>query len=645
MKKNKFLFLISIFIPLLVILLHIFNIGKVLDLKILDWKFRLRGQRSLSDKVFIVAIGDESVSPEGVGRWPWRRAYIASFLNWIQPYKPESVVLDILFTEPSEDFPNDDQLLAGQASFAKNFYFPFFCIPESEEESKGYREELQPVNKELIEKIELASTSDFKNAEFIEARYLVMPIPKFSARTKGSGYVNAFPDNDGVTRRIPLVMSYKGKVIPNVAFDAVLNYLKADKKDITIKPGKHIKLRTQEREISIPIDKKGQMLVNHAGGFDPDVIPMASFVGIIASHDATSRGKKPPVDLKKLKNRIVFLGLTATGTADLRPTPFTSLFPMVGFLATATSNILNNEFLIPSPIWINFLLILTAGLLASLITIRFKAVPSALLNISFILVFFVVSFLLFKRNYVINDFYIFASVLLSYAGVTIYRFTGEEKEKKAIRNMFQRYVSSQVVDTILEHPDEIRLGGERRVLSIFFSDIRGFTSMSEKLNPEQVVGILNEYLTEMIDIIFKFKGTLDKFMGDAIMAIWGAPAGQKNHAELAVRAAFEMKKKMESLHAKWEKEGKVKISVGMGINTGEVVVGNMGSDQFADYTAIGDNVNLAARLEENAAGGQIIISESTYEQVKDIVEVKKLAPLKVKGKEKPVNVYEVKNLK
>jgi len=207
--------------------------------------------------------------------------------------------------------------------------------------------------------------------------------------------------------------------------------------------------------------------------------------------------------------------------------------------------------------------------------------------------------------------------------------------------MFQRYVSSQVVDELIKNPDMLKLGGQRKYLSVFFSDIRGFTSMSEKMEPEEVVQLLNEYLTEMTKIIFQFQGTLDKFIGDAVMAFWGAPKYFPNHAELAVRAAVEMQKKVTELCEKWAIEGRKKIGIGMGVNTGDVVIGNMGSQNFADYTVIGDNVNLAARLEENAKAGQILISQSTYDEIKDIVKVTKLEPLRVKGKEKAVQVYEV----
>ncbi len=219
------------------------------------------------------------------------------------------------------------------------------------------------------------------------------------------------------------------------------------------------------------------------------------------------------------------------------------------------------------------------------------------------------------------------------------------KEGEFVKSTFQKYVSRSVVDQLIDNPDLVKLGGERKRLSIFFSDIRGFTSMSEKMEPEEVVGLLNEYLTKMTEIIFEFSGTLDKFIGDAIMAIWGAPVDQPDHAERAVLAAIKMQEAISELQKKWEKEGQKVIHIGMGVNTGDVVVGNMGANIRMDYTSIGDDVNLAARLEENAKGEQILISHPTYERVQDLVEVKELEPLKVKGKEKTIKVYEVHGLK
>ncbi len=218
-------------------------------------------------------------------------------------------------------------------------------------------------------------------------------------------------------------------------------------------------------------------------------------------------------------------------------------------------------------------------------------------------------------------------------------------EKEVLKGAFSKYVTKSVVDRILQHQDGLKLGGEKKQVTIFFSDIRGFTPMSEALTAEEVVHILNEYFTAMTAIIFKYEGTLDKFMGDAIMAIYGAPIDMPDHAERAVLAAVEMSQKMQELQAKWRMEGKREVNIGIGINTGEVVVGNIGSMQRMEYTAIGDNVNLTQRLESVAEKGQILISSATYEQVKHRIVAKMLDPIKVKGKAEKVIAYQVEGLK
>ncbi len=219
------------------------------------------------------------------------------------------------------------------------------------------------------------------------------------------------------------------------------------------------------------------------------------------------------------------------------------------------------------------------------------------------------------------------------------------REKEVIKGAFSKYVTKSVVDRILQHQDGLKLGGEKKVITIFFSDIRGFTPMSEVLSAEEVVHLLNEYFTAMTSIIFKYEGTLDKFMGDAIMAVYGAPIDMPDHAERAVLAALEMSEKMKELQAKWKMEGKREVNIGIGINTGEAVVGNIGSNERMEYTAIGDNVNLTQRLESVAEKGQILISAATYERVKHKVNATMLDPIKVKGKAEKVIAYSVESLK
>ncbi len=614
-------------ITLTAALFSVFGILKTLEYKTQDFRFHIKGERRGSERVRIICMGDESISDKALGRWPWRRRYHAIILNIFSKYKPAEVMYDVLFTEQS-DYDEDDRILAEQLKKLK-VYFPMFCIID-----KGEAKEIEnPFQKMLLNRIALPGEV---NDSLLNAVELVLPISRFAPGVAGSGYANAVPDADGTTRRVALLIQYKGKMYPHIAFIMAIHYIGAEWKDLVIKPGKYIKVKKSKvGSFKIPLDKNNQMLLNYPGGIE-SYNPM-SFLEVIDSYRTDPSCKK----LSELKDKVIFVGLTATGTVDLRPTPFAPLFPMVGVVAATFANIVDKNFLIVAPDVLNFLMVLFIGFLITAISPKFKPLKGAFLSAASILVWCVISYVLFTKRVVIPVFYPVSAGLFSFLGITVYRFATEEKEKKFIKSTFQRYVSSQIVDELIENPEMLALGGQKRYLTVFFSDIRGFTSMSEKMTPEEVVRVLNEYLTEMTEVIFKYNGTLDKFIGDAVMAIWGAPKFFPNHAELALRAAVEMQKKVRELCARWAEQGRHQIGIGMGINTGDVVSGNMGSATFADYTVIGDNVNLSARLEENAKAGQILISEATFNEVKDIVKVKKLAPLTVKGKEKPVQVYEV----
>jgi adenylate cyclase len=246
-------------------------------------------------------------------------------------------------------------------------------------------------------------------------------------------------------------------------------------------------------------------------------------------------------------------------------------------------------------------------------------------------------------------FYPMVAVAATHVPITVYRALTEERQRLFIKRAFQQYVPSRVVERVVADPRLLRFGGERRDLTILFSDIRSFTTYSEKHDPGQVVEVLREYLTGMVETVFRQEGTLDKFIGDAVMAIFGAPVTQADHALRACRAALEMQVELRRLHAKWKAEGKDVFNMGIGINTGEVIVGNLGSEQRFEYTVIGDPVNLAARLEslnkEYPQASGIIISESTYLLVQEQVTARRLGEVTVKGKLKPVEVYELLGLR
>jgi len=236
------------------------------------------------------------------------------------------------------------------------------------------------------------------------------------------------------------------------------------------------------------------------------------------------------------------------------------------------------------------------------------------------------------------------SVIFSFGGLATYRGVVEERRARTTRQMFSRYVSKQIVEEIMKNPDAVALGGELKEVTILFSDVRGFTAMSEKLSAPQVVEVLNEYLTAMVDIVMAHNGTLDKYVGDAIMAVWGSPLYEPKHKENALRTAVQMMEVLQELQAKWQAEGKPHIDIGIGLNTGHVVAGNMGHPDFKmDYTVIGDDVNLAARMESanKEMKSHILITGSSYEGCEHLVDVIKHEPIHVKGKEASIEVYEV----
>jgi adenylate cyclase len=243
----------------------------------------------------------------------------------------------------------------------------------------------------------------------------------------------------------------------------------------------------------------------------------------------------------------------------------------------------------------------------------------------------------------VNVVYPLLGLFLTYTSLTVYHFMTEERERKKIKGAFSYYVSKSVMNEMLQHPDRLKLGGDKKDLTVLFSDIRGFTSISEGMSPEELVTLLNEYLTVMTDIVFKYEGTLDKYIGDAIMAIYGAPIVRQNHPASACQSALHMMRELETLNKRWLSEGKKPVDIGIGINTGLMMVGNMGSEQRFDYTVMGDAVNLASRLEgaNKEYKSHILISETTYDRVKAEFVCMEVDTIRVVGKNIPVRIYQL----
>lgn len=499
---------------------------------------------------------------------------------------------------------------------------------------------------------------DYNNKNFFTAIEVSPPILPLTNSMKQAGFLNAIPDKDGVLRKVPLFIRYKEKLYPHIALWILADLWQTDLKNI-------------------PTDKNGSLLINWQGKWNdsfrhiscssiyrlwqlennlkynlqlsPEELELGGLEKSLAEDKQKLQEAKVKLQ-KEIKGSICLIGLTAPGTHDYNPIPLQPDYPMLGTHANILNTILQGKFLKQINPQINLTIILSLSLLIGLGISFLPPIQSLIFTAGVSCLYCLVSSLLFNwQGLLIDIIKPLSAILLSYAGINSYNFATEAKEKRWIRKAFGHYVSKNIMEEILKDPSKLKLGGQRKILTVLFSDIRGFTTYSEKHEPEEVTAILNEYLNEMTEVVFKHNGTLDKYVGDEIMAIFGAPSAQEqtDHAQRAVLTALEMMEKLKQLQEKWLKEGKEPFDIGIGINTGPMLVGNMGSTERMDYTVIGDSVNLGARIEAltRQYNNHIIIGEATYDYVKDLVEVKKLDEVKVKGKEKPALIYEVLGLK
>jgi adenylate cyclase len=360
--------------------------------------------------------------------------------------------------------------------------------------------------------------------------------------------------------------------------------------------------------------------------------------------------RKVPEDA--LRDRIVFVGTTAAGTYDLRVTPVSPVLPGVEKHAAVAENLMTGRFL-RRPDWIELVeaaAVLVLPFALAWLLPRLRPLPSFGAVLGCWGALFLGVHLAFRGGLWLPLVYPTLAIGLTFVGITVYRLWTEERQRLWIKRAFQRFVSPEVVEQLVADPASLKFGGEVRTLTVLFSDIRDFTTYTERHQAQEVVQMLREYLTRMVDRILEHQGTLDKFIGDAIMALFGAPIPQDDHADRACRAALAMLDELDRLQARWISEGREPFRIGIGVNTGEVVVGNLGSEQLFDYTVVGDPVNLGARLEslnkEYQPKRPIIISEFTYAALrhKEAFEVHRLGEVVVKGKTRPVTVYELRGL-
>lgn len=623
---------------------------KSLDYRIVDYMLAVRGPEPTTGEVVVVDLDEKSL--QAVGQWPWPRNVFGDMVRQIGAAKPRAVGFDIVFAEPDRTSPSrfvdffkpylkpDAQLPAdaldndaalglamkeaptvlgyifqlendGMKRFGADAPFPEFQTPVADIKAK-----LGPIRLE------------------VETAY--RPILNVAGVTNGEkteGFFNAMPDSSGSVRLVPLLFHYEGVLYPSLALEMLRLGLDIPPAKVGPAVGRQGLAGITLGDRFIPTDEHGNIYVNYRG-------PGRTFKYVSAVD--VLRGRVQP---RLLQGKYVLVGTSTQGLRDLRTTPFSLDFPGVEIHATVIDNVLQNNSFRNDPFIERaaiLILIVFGGLLLTALLAFSGPEVSGIAGILVTVCTVLGNYYFFFRNQqIIGIAYPLLTLLAVFLVVTFFNYLFEGRQKRYIRHAFGRYLSPELVGQLAKNPEKLNLGGEEKELSVQFSDIRGFTTFSEQLTAHEQGAFLNEYLTPMTDIIMANKGYVDKYIGDAIMAIWGAPVEDDQHALHAVHSAVSMMARLTELRKGWDARHLPPVDIGIGINTGPMRVGNMGSEQRFNYTVMGDNVNQASRLEglNKDYGTNILIAEATYLAVKDAFFCRIVDFAKPKGKTVPVKIY------
>ena len=545
--------------------------------------------------IIIVSIDSESINK--IGQWPWPREVFGKALLELQKNPPSTASIDVIFSESSRYGNSDDAALAQALN---KISFPVILPVEA-----------QPL---ILEKDNLPAAGKF-----------LKPLPELElTKSVTLGHVNLVLDADGVARRFPLKIG---------DFNA-MPYEIAKKSGLEI-PGEENLVNINRIVFSSPTGS----------------IRRVPFWRVLEDNVPRSQSDRDPGlnglgTGELLKDKIVLIGVTAADLHDEKPTPFSRGTQMSGVEIQA--NILNmlvsGYRLAPLNFSATFLWIFAAAFFSEAVFLILKGALWPLLgNIFLGFIYSATAVFLFDKGTAVNLIHLNFAWILSTAGLLSYRYFASEKGRWEMKALFSKYVSKDVLEEILKNPGKVKLGGEGREVTVFFSDVKGFTTLSEKSTPQELVGVMNEYFTLMTEEVLKRGGVLDKYIGDAIMAFWGAPIDDEQQADHALQAAIGMTEKLKTLNVKLKKSGKPEIGMRIGIYTGPALAGNIGSELRLNYTVMGDTVNVASRLEgiNKEYGTQIIIGENTKNQLKGSYNLKKLGSVTVKGREEPLNIYTI----
>lgn len=627
---------------------------QAVELKTYDWRLVHTARPATARREIALVEIDEfslrNLQPY-VGRWPWPRVVHGMLLDYLSRAPARVIAYDVNFAE---------------ADTRKGFDFGSSTLSGAESDQQFVDSVKAAGNVILLadatyEAAE-GTSPDFPDPGFalkgsgvIERRVVFPPFGGLAAAASGLGHNLFMLDSDGPIRHaIPFVRS-GGRELPSLGVQAALRFAGIGPGDVTLE-GDGLRIRDHVMPLTTRrVRAQGGTetfqwaLINFRGpALLPDLkshtYPTYSAFQLLNSEEEILAGHKPEVDPSMFRNKIVFVGTTAAGLFDVFETPFSSgRMPGINIHAAVADDILSNRFMRAAP---DALRVATVVVLATAIGIVATALPAWWATVATVVVvamFGWTATIVFARGYWLNFSQpVLASSMALFGGVA-YQYFVEGREKRKMKRLFGQYVSRDVYDQLVNNPGLARLGGQRRQMTVLFSDIRGFTTVSERGEPEEIVHTLNEYFTRMVDIVFAQKGTLDKFVGDMVMALFGAPLDDPHHAEHAVDAALDMIEELERLNQRWTAEGRPALDIGIGINTGPMIAGNIGSEAIMSYTVIGDAVNLGSRLESlnKQYGTRIIISEATRDCLPARYVFRPLGDVVVKGKTQPVAIFEV----
>lgn len=578
------------------LVLFLFTLGwlDALELKTIDFRFRWRGSRPVDRSIVLIEIDEKS--QDKFGRWPWPRRVHADLINILGHAGAKVVVFDTLFPEVDNTDNESDRALVRSVQGKDNIVMAFH-----------FRGEMRD---QLFASDALLPYSPLSEEVFI-------------------GFANNFPDSDGVSRRATLYLIDGETVYPHLS---VAGFARTQGKTVDEIFGELPVVLSKSPELA-----ENKLLINWAHDREH---PMGSPYETYSYHDVYSRRVNPEI----FRDKIVFIGATAAGLGDIKSTPYSEQQPGVMVHTNVVDNLLHGNYLHEIATYYTMIYVLVLGVFLGFFLPRLSTWHRLLVfAVTLIGGVYGAHWLFSFQDYVLHMVPPLLAGVGGYGGLLFYQVVVEEREKRKIKGSFRQYLSPKIIDIITRDPAKLKLGGEERRVTIFFLDIAGFTTMSEALHPTQLVEVMNECLTTFSHIILQHDGLINKYIGDCIMAFWNAPADQPKHATQACQTALDCIKALPEINKRFQEKGLPAIDCRIGINTGVVVVGNMGSHERFDYTVMGDAVNLASRLEgaNKQYNSKIMVADTTFDLAKEDIEARDLDLIRVKGKKEPRKVFEI----